>query len=426
MRRDGLVSNSRPLAVTLVCQWFAPEPVSQPGWIVDALRRQGAEVRVLTGVPNYPTGRVPSPYRAWRGGDEVVNGVRVTRTALFPSHDARALRRIANYASWALTSALRGGRAFDDSDVTLVYSSPATAALPAMLARRLRGIPYVLLVQDVWPDSVLASGMVHGRAGQWVGAAIDVFVRRTYRAAAHIVVISPGMRDLLLARGVPAAKVSVVYNWIGQEESPAIAAEQEVVLRASPQERVLMYAGNLGAAQDLGPVLDAVAATPGIRLVLVGDGAWREDLERQAARLECDRIVFLGPRPRGEMPGLMAAADVQLVSLSDDPPFRITIPSKLQSVLAAGEPVLVRGDGDVADVIREHGVGWAVHPADIAGLRTALRDIVASAPESLSARGGRGAVAYAALMAEDVGAPRLIELLIAAVGTEERQGRCHT
>lgn len=423
MRRDPGGDASRPLAVTLVCQWYAPEPVSQPGWIVDGLIRQGADVRVLTGVPNYPTGQVPAPYSAWRGGDEVIDGVRVTRTPLFPSHDSRAVRRIANYVSWALSSALRGRRAFRGADVSLVYSSPATAAMAAMVARRRRGVPYVLLVQDVWPDSVLASGMVRGRVGDLVRGVIDLFVRRAYRGAAHVVVISPGMKDLLVSRGVPADKISVVCNWIGQESLSAVDSEQVPALRYSDDERVLMYAGNIGAAQDLGPVLDAVAEIAGIRLALVGDGAWREQLQRRAEALCTDRIVFLGARPRSEMPGLMAASDVQLVSLRDDPLFRVTIPSKLQSVLAAGQPVLLRGDGDMADVVREHDAGWVVHPADGAALRAALRDILATDRSTLLTMGHRGAVAYASHMAENVGAPRLLSHLRAAMDAETRQER---
>ena len=139
------VARDANLKVGFVCQWFSPEPIQQPGWIVDGLRRCGADVSVLTGIPNYPTGVVADGYRARKGYVEDLSGVTVRRTPLYPSHDTSAARRMLNYASWALSSALMGARHLKDRDVVLVYSSPATAALPAMAASRFLGVPYVLL-----------------------------------------------------------------------------------------------------------------------------------------------------------------------------------------------------------------------------------------------------------------------------------------
>ena len=184
------------LRVTLVTQWYPPEPAQQPEWIADALAADHCDVNVLTGVPNYPNGVVAPGYRAWQRSREVLNGRVVTRTPLYPSHDSSSLRRILNYASWALTAALWGGRAFASSEVSLVYSSPATAALPAMWQRRRRGVPYVMIVQDLWPDSIFSSGFLRRPSvRRVVEPIVNAFVNRTYRNASGVVVISPGMAD---------------------------------------------------------------------------------------------------------------------------------------------------------------------------------------------------------------------------------------
>src|ERR1022692_711072 len=142
------------LNVAFVSQWFSPEPVHTPVWIAQALAREGLNVRVLTGVPNFPDGKVQSGFSPWRITREARDGFAILRSPLYPSHDGSAIGRIANYVSYAATSSLVGARLLRSSDVALVYSSPATAATAAMLARATSRTPYVLFVQDMWPDSV--------------------------------------------------------------------------------------------------------------------------------------------------------------------------------------------------------------------------------------------------------------------------------
>ena len=129
--------------VAYVTQWFPPEQVQVPTWIAQALRRQGVQVDVLTGIPNYPAGRAFDGYPAWKRSVEEIDGFRVERTPLVPSHSRSALGRLTNYGSWALSSALLGQRVLSRADVALVYSSPATAALAPLVAKGLWGTPYV-------------------------------------------------------------------------------------------------------------------------------------------------------------------------------------------------------------------------------------------------------------------------------------------
>jgi len=407
------------LKVTLVSQWYAPEPVSQPGWIVRAISNMGVDVEVLTGIPNYPSGRVHAGYEAWRSSSECSDGVRVRRTPEYPSHDASAIRRVLNYASWALSSALLGQRHLKRCDVALVYASPATAAFPALVARRLHRTPYVLLVQDVWPDSIFASNFLQGRTSKFAKWMVDRFVATTYKRASHIAVISPGMVGLLKSRGVPEKKISLIYNWV--HEAGDSSGDTAVTLRGdlglTDDDFLLMYAGNHGAAQALEAAIDAFALIPAserCHLLLIGDGIERDNLRERANRVCPERVHFVQARPRQSMGAVMGAADAHLVSLADRPLFRLTMPSKLQAILASGQPVLVACPGDAARVARESGAGEVARAADPLSIAAAVRRLLRVSPDQRRVMGENGRGYYDTHMSEQVGARRLVEVLRAA------------
>jgi glycosyltransferase involved in cell wall biosynthesis len=197
------------MRILMLTQWFDPEPTFKGLTFAKALRERGHEVEILTGFPNYPGGKVYPGYRIRPFQREVMEGIPVIRVPLYPSHDNSAIRRVANYATFALSAAAIGTAAVKPADVMYVYHPPATVAFPAMLIGSIRRIPFVYDIQDLWPDTLGATGMVNNKSllkmvGRWC--------RWTYRAAARIVVLSPGFKELLVARGVPREKIEVIYN----------------------------------------------------------------------------------------------------------------------------------------------------------------------------------------------------------------------
>jgi colanic acid biosynthesis glycosyl transferase WcaI len=405
------------LRVGVLTQWYLPEPAMQVQWIVDALRAAGADCRVVTGVPNYPSGRVLPGYRAWQRSEEVIDEVPVLRTPLYPDHGAGAVKRFANYVSWALSSALLGRRDLRAADVVLVYSSPATAATAAMVTRSLHGTPYVLLVQDLWPDTVTQSGMLPARWQRSTDRALNVFVDATYRNAAAIIVISPGMKRLLVERGVDAGKVSVVHNWVGEQDASPSASETSLreELGIPAEDFVLMYAGNHGAAQGLGPVLDAFRRTPADRhLVLVGGGI--EKARLQAAHEAQANVHFLPAQPSTVVRAWMQEADAQLVSLIRQPLFGVTVPSKLQVALAEGCPVLAVAEGDVTDIVRRAEAGVSAVPGDLSSIGAAIDTMATAAPQQRVRWGANARAYYQSTMAPEVGASRMMQILRSAAG----------
>jgi glycosyltransferase involved in cell wall biosynthesis len=283
-----------------------------------------------------------------------------------------------------------------------------------MVGRLLWGTPYVIQVQDVWPDSIFASGfLANRRVMSLVHPLVNRFVALSYRLAHHIVVISPGMRNMLVQRGVPQTKLSVVYNWLPDEgvgaDSVPLAPKRDVrvELGLKPDDFVLMYAGNHGKAQALDALVDAF--TKELRrehLLLVGDGVEKHRLKEKADANP--RVHFLDSVPRSEVYELMGAADAQALALADRPLFEVTMPSKLQSILAAAQPALVVARGDAA---RE----------DSRSIADAVRRLASMCSEERQRMGERGRRVYEQSMSEEIGRSALSSILANAVATRRRR-----
>ncbi|NLU78815.1 glycosyltransferase family 4 protein [Micromonospora sp. HNM0581] len=406
--------------VALISQFFPPEPVPIPLGLSRSLRGLGFEVDVLTGVPNYPTGVVHPDYPRRRRIADRVDGLRVLRTPLHPSHDRSAVGRAANYLTWAASSTLLGTPLLRTADVALVYSSPATAAASALAARLRWGTPYLLMVMDLWPDSVFATGfLTRGLTRRVTEGTLSSFTALTYRWAEHVTVASPGSRDILIERGVPADKVSVVYNWA--DEKLMQPTEPDPDLRArlglSPDDFVILYGGNHGPAQDLRVAIEAMGRLrdlTDVHLVLVGDGVSKPALRGRAEELGLHRVHFVAPVAAERMAAVMAAADIQLVCLADEPLFRITMPSKVQTILACGLPILACAPGDAARVVREAGAGFTTVPGDAEQLARTIRLARGTPRPHLRNLGRAGLDHYRLHMSEATNSQFLAGLLTAA------------
>ncbi|RYC11527.1 glycosyltransferase family 4 protein [Nocardioides zhouii] len=403
------------MRIAFLTQWFDPETGSAaiPGAIARALKDRGHDVTVITGYPNYPTGRLHDGYRVKLLQRERLRGLRVFRVPLYPSHDSSPVRRALNFLSFMASASSLGALIARRSPVTLVYSTSVTVGMAGWVLRRVLRKPFVLLVQDLWPDTVIATGMVPDRLARPAELIIGAFCQRIYAAASVILVISPGLKDLLVDRGIPEEKIRVVYNWVDEDmfrpvEPPARDGSTFDV----------MYAGNLGDVQGLDVALRAMALLddlPHVRLRFIGDGVARLKLEELVAQLGMgNRVLFEGSRPVEEMSATMASADVQLVCLKDIPLFRVTMPSKIQGILASGQPMLVSAPGDAAVLAERSGAGIAVPAGDVEALAAAIRRCARMPKAELRAMGHRGYEFYERELSAKVGVRTMEEALLDA------------
>lgn len=414
------MSDSGNLRTLFLTQWFDPEPGAMRGLpLAKWLAQRGHDVEVLTGFPNYPGGKVYPGYEiSWRQR-EVMEGIPVVRVPLYPSHDTNPLHRVANYGSFALSAATIGAASVKRADVGFVYHPPPTVGFPAIVLRALRGIPFVYHIADMWPESVVESGLVGDSRGRAVvESLLHAWCNTVYRAAAAITVLSPGFKRLLIERGVPAEKIHVIYNWTDEVMFRPVprneALAQELGLR--PGFRVV-YAGNMGVFQGLESVLDAAALLkdlPDVSFVFVGTGQEEDKLKARAQSMGLSNVTFVGRRQAWEMPEINALADCLLVHLRDLPFFAATVPSKTQVSLASGRPVIMGVRGDAADIIERAGAGLTCTPEDPQALAAAVRDL-RSRPESERAlMGARGREYYLRHLSLDEGG-RLMDRLLRSV-----------
>jgi colanic acid biosynthesis glycosyl transferase WcaI len=396
--RFGLSRRPRPPGVRILflTQWFDPEPSFKGLLFAKELNRRGHQVSVLTGFPNYPGGKLYPGYRVRLWQRETMEGVNILRVPLYPSHDRSALGRVANYLSFALSAAVLGPLLTPEVDVVYVYHPPATVGLAALAFRWLRGVPCVYDVQDLWPDTLLATGMVRGAL---IPTLVGWWCDGVYRVVNAIVVLSPGFKRRLLERGVPAAKIDVIYNWCDEPDGGSLPA----VLPAGEKNALagrfnVVFAGNMGPAQDLDTVLRAArlvaVSHPAVQFVLVGGGLDTERLKTAVVAEGLANVIFLPRRPPSAIGAVLAAADVLLVHLRDNPLFAITIPSKTQAYLAAGRPVLMAVRGDATDLVREAQAGLTCEPGNAEQLAATVRAFVALPPAQREAMGEAGRCFY--------------------------------
>lgn len=387
----------------LLTQWFEPEPVVKGLAFARRLGERGFEVEVVTGFPNYPGGRVYDGYRLRPIRRERVEGVAVTRLALYPSHDRNRLGRVLNYVSFFLSATLYLLFVARRAQVIYAYHPPLTVGLAAAAARLFRGVPVVVDVQDMWPDTLRATGMIGNEA---VLSLIGRVCGWMWRWADHIVVLSPGFRRLLVERGVAEDKITVIPNW-ADEAAVSAGGPPPPAAAAEPGRFRVLFAGNMGAAQGLDAVLDAAAllqtAHSGVEVCLLGSGVETDRLKARVATEGIGNVRFLPRVPKAEAGAWLAAADVLLVHLRDNPLFAITIPSKTQDYMAAGRPILMAVKGDAADLARLSGGGVAVPPEDPAALARAIVDLARKPTAELSALGVRARRYYEAHLSFDRG-----------------------
>ena len=202
------------MRILMLTQWFNPEPIFKGLTFAKELVRRGHEVEVLTGFPNYPGGEIYQGYRQRLWQREVLDDIPVVRVPLYASHDSSSFRRALNYGSFALSSASLGAGLIKRPDVMYVYQ-PITIGLAATVIKYLRQTPFVIDIQDLWPEFLPATGMINNKKALWL---IGKWCEFVYRQASRVTTLSPGFKEAIVNRGIPADKVEVVYNWCDERQ----------------------------------------------------------------------------------------------------------------------------------------------------------------------------------------------------------------
>jgi len=389
--RKRLTERSFNMHILFLCHYFPPEVNAPATRTYEHCRRwvaAGHRVTVITSAPNCPDGVVYEGYsNRWRSSEQV-DGIRVIRVWTYVAPNKGFFGRICNYISYMLTATMA---AVGTRDVEVVVAtSPQffcgwAGALSSWLLRR----PFVLEIRDIWPESIVAVGAMKQSR---IIRLLEWLERRLYRSAKQIVTVGEGYRGELQQRGVPAERITVVPNGV---DLPQFSIhENRVELKSkwnSAGKFVCGYVGTVGMAHGLEVVLDAAEQLEkqlGADVVfwIVGDGADRERLEREAARRRLTSVRFTGRVAKSEIPTLLANCDACLVHLRGTDLFGTVIPSKIFEAMAMNVPIIIGVRGSACDIVLEAGAGVAMTPDDPKSL---LRGIEAVRARREGFTGGR-------------------------------------
>lgn len=362
------------MKVLIVTQYFWPENF-RINDLAEGLVERGHEVTVLTGIPNYPEGQFASGYGWIKKTREVYKGVRILRVPLLPRGNGSGLWLALNYFSFALSASVlspiicRG-----KYDLIFVFEpSPITVGLPALVLKKVKSIPILFWVQDLWPESLAATGAVRSpRILRWV----EKLVRFIYQGCDKILVTSRGYFAPILALGIDRNKLLYFPQSVEEVYKPVLADAGATEYSLMPEGFRILFAGNIGAAQSFETILDAAERLAGhseIQWVIVGDGRMRTWVESEVQRRNLVGTVhLLGRHPVESMPRFFALADVLLVTLKKEPIFALTIPGKVQSYLACGKPIIAALDGEGSNLINEARAGLECPAEDAEALAAAV------------------------------------------------------
>jgi colanic acid biosynthesis glycosyl transferase WcaI len=376
------------MKILYVSQYFPPEMGAPAARAVELSRHwaaAGHEVTVLTGFPNHPTGVVPPEYRDKLRHlviHELMNGVNVVRTWLFPFPNRKSYERMLNYSSFCVSSAITG-LFLSKPDVVIGTSPQLLVALSAWWLARAKQVPFIFEVRDLWPESLAAVGM--GDPDSALHRGLGKIAGFLYRRCDRIVVVSPAFKEYLVEHwNVLSDKISVVEN--GVETDLFCPGEVDSQLRrelAADGKFVVGYIGTMGMAHGLETLVEGAARlqnlAPYVLFLLVGEGAEKERIIALAKSRGLTNVHFVDQQPREKIPAYIRLSHACLVLLKKTELFKTVIPTKMLEFMSCGRPVILGVDGQARKVLDQAQAGIFVEPEDSESLVQAIMHLASDA-----------------------------------------------
>ena len=377
------------------------------------LAEKGHKVTVLTAIPDYPKGKFYDGYGYFHKRIEHWNGITIIRSFIIPRGNGRALRLMINYLSMLLSSVFNAIllALFKRFDVVFVHeTSPIMIGIPAVIVSKIQRIPLHFWVLDLWPESLSAAGNVQSPK------ILNIFnnlSRWIYKNSKHILMSSISFEKSILEKGDFKEKLIYFPQW--GEDLYLKETSDSAKLQNIPEGYKIMYAGNLGEAQNFENVLQVALRlkSHNIQWLLVGDGRKRPWIEKFINDHQLQSSVhLLGSHPSTEMPSYFRQADAMLLSLKNEPIFNLTVPAKLQAYMASAKPILAMIGGEAKSIIEKAGCGYTSQPDDIDEMVRIITEKVLPNKEQFSELGEKGKVFYLQNFSKEQCMKHLDEILL--------------
>lgn len=346
------------MRILIVTQYFWPENFKIND-IALALKERGHEVLILTGKPNYPNGKFSKGYTFFNKRIEFWNGIKIYRSLIIPRGQGKGIQLFVNYISFSIFASIKLLFIKNKFDKIFVYEpSPITVGIPGIVAKYKFKAPLYFWAQDLWPESISAAGGIKNKS---VIAVLDWLTRFIYKHSKKVLVQSKAFIPYILNQNIEKDKL-VYYPNSTENYYQELNTDQEL-LKTLPKGIKLMFAGNIGEAQSFDTLLQAASILKkeliDVKWIILGDGRMKDYVNQKIKELNLgDNFFLLGAFPSTEMPKYFSCADALIVSLKKDPIFALTIPSKIQSYLACGKPIITSLDGEGSKIIKEANAGF--------------------------------------------------------------------
>jgi colanic acid biosynthesis glycosyl transferase WcaI len=384
--------------ILYVSQYFPPEMGAPSARVAELSRhwvREGHEVTVLTGFPNHPTGQIAASYRKklWRLVlKENADGVKVIRTWLLPCPNRKPFERMLNHISFCVSAALIG-LFLPRPDVLIATSPQLLVGISGWWLARLKRIPFVFEVRDLWPESLVAVGM--GNQSSLLYRFLDAIANFLYRKSDRIAVVTPAFKDYLIEqRRISGDKIIVVQNGVETNLFDPMRADGNLKKDLGLEDKfVVSYIGTMGMAHGLDQILDTAAylqhSQPEILFLFVGEGSDKDHIISLATSKKLGNVRFVREQARVTIPDYICASDVCIVLLKKSAIFKTVIPTKMLEFMACARPVILGVEGQAKEILEEAQAGVFIRPESAGDLAEAVMRL-AKDPESRLELGRNG------------------------------------
>ena len=347
------------MKILLVTQYFFPENFKSND-IAFELSKRGYDVTVLTGLPNYPEGKIYDGYGFFSNRKEEIDGVKIFRSLLIPRGKGGGARLFINYFTWAFFASIKAfSLSFNNKfDAIIVHEpSPITQGFPAIVLKKMQKIPLYFWVLDLWPESLTSAGGINNK---YILSFFKKIVKYIYNQSDKILISSQGFRQSILSKGDYESKLIYFPNWA---EDTILKGDINYPIPVLPEGFKIVFAGNIGISQDMESVMASALELKGyseIKFIFIGDGRSRTFVENFIKENNLESTVFLlGRFPIEAMNAFFTRADGLLVSLKDELIFNLTVPAKVQAYMSSSKPILGMMNGEGASLIEEAKCGYS-------------------------------------------------------------------
>jgi glycosyltransferase involved in cell wall biosynthesis len=387
------LNENRPLRIMLITEYFPPEIGAGSTRAYELARRwsqRGTDVTVVTGFPDYPDGIIPESYRGHVLLREKIDTINVVRTYIYAAPNKGFLKRSISYVSFMFSSILQGTIATKKQDLLVASSPPFLVGVAGFVISRLKRIPFIFEVRDIWPASIVQLGQIKNKMIIHLLEWIELFL---YRRAAKVVCVTDSFVEDIKARGIPESKMAVIKNGVDlvffKPDSLNLELQNQLNLKG---KTVVSYIGTHGLSHALDKILDAASLLHNHKelvFLFIGDGAEKEKLIKKSQLLKLNNVRFLASVNKSELSKYYSISDILLVPLRGIPLFKTVIPSKIFEIMAVKKPILLSVDGESRQIVEEAGAGMFVEPENPQDLKDKILELIAN-PEKVKNMGENG------------------------------------